>query len=201
VYLGADGAVAVADPGTVTILDADDVRRALTRMAHEILEANRGSQDLALVGILSGGVPIAERLGQLIHRFDGRPVPTGRLDATAHRDDVERGAETTPTRTEIPFEITDRVIILVDEVLYTGRTARAAMDALMDLGRPRAIQLAVLIDRGHRELPIRPDFVGRNVPTSRDEHVNVVLGPDGDAVFIQRGRPAADSRGTMVDHA
>jgi pyrimidine operon attenuation protein/uracil phosphoribosyltransferase len=183
----------MSDDRFVTILDADDIRRALTRMSHEILERNRGSEGLVLVGIRSGGVPIAQRLAHLLHRIDDRPIPCGELDVGAHRDDLAERGEPDHVDTDVPFDITGRVVILADEVLYTGRTVRAAMDALMDLGRPEAIQLAVLVDRGHRELPIRADFVGRNVPSARHETVRVVLDGGEDRVVIQR--PVAGSDG------
>jgi pyrimidine operon attenuation protein/uracil phosphoribosyltransferase len=169
------------------VMDADDLRRALTRIAHEIIEKNRGAADLALVGIQSKGVPLAHRLGALIHQFEGVEVPVGSLDITLYRDDVFRRPH--PVRvTEIPFDVAGKRVVLVDEVFFTGRTIRAALDALIDLGRPEAIQLAVLVDRGHRELPIRPDYVGKNLPTSRREHVEVHLQElEGeDAVYIDK---------------
>src|SRR5947209_10506966 len=171
--------------GRTRVMDADDLRRALTRIAHEIVEKNRGAADLALVGIQSKGVPLARRLGELIHQFEGVSVPVGLLDITLYRDDVFRGPHAVRA-TEIPFDVTGRHVVLVDEVFYTGRTIRAALDALMDLGRPDSIQLAVLVDRGHRELPIRPDFVGKNLPTATREYVAVDLQEinGGDAVYI-----------------
>jgi len=174
----------------VLVMTADDIRRALTRIAHEIVERNRGAQDLVLVGIVRKGAPLAHRLGELIQRFEGVEVPVGTLDITLYRDDALQ--RPLPVRsTNIPVDITDRTVVLVDEVFFTGRTVRAAMDALMDLGRPAAIRLAVLVDRGHRELPIRPDHVGKNLPTSRREHVNVFLKEiDGeDAVVIEKAPP------------
>jgi len=174
-------------PRTVAILDAGDIRRCLTRIAHEILERNRGSEDLAVIGIQTGGVPIARRLASLLRQIDGHPVPCGVLDARAHRDDIAERGQPESIDTDIPFDIADKVVVLVDEVLYTGRTIRAAMDALVEIGRPQVIQLAVLIDRGHRELPIRPDFVGRNIPTHRLERVCVEIGVDSDdRVYIER---------------
>lgn len=157
------------------ILNVDEIRRALTRMAHEIVERNGGVEGLALVGIRTRGVPLARRLAERIRSFEAQAPPLGELDVTLYRDDLrQRGAlPFGPTR--MPVDLNGRRIVLVDDVLYTGRTIRAAMDALMDLGRPRAIQLAVLIDRGHRELPIRPDFVGKNVPTARAESIQVRL--------------------------
>ena len=159
-------------------MDADRVSRSLTRIAHEILERNRGVEDLALVGIRARGVPIAERIARHLKEFSGIDVPTGALDITLYRDDLTRqkpSAQPLIRRTEINFSIDDRVILLVDDVLFTGRTIRAAFDALIDFGRPKAIQLVALIDRGHRELPIRADYVGRNIPTSRQQSVQVRL--------------------------
>jgi pyrimidine operon attenuation protein/uracil phosphoribosyltransferase len=158
-------------------MDADRVSRSITRIAHEILERNRGVEDLALVGIRARGVPIAERLAAEIATLSGVTVPTGALDITLYRDDLGHAVGPQPVvrRTEIPFSLDDRLILLVDDVLYTGRTIRAALDALIDFGRPRAIQLVALVDRGHRELPIRADYVGRNLPTSRQQSVQVRL--------------------------
>ena len=160
------------------VMDADRVSRSITRMAHEILERNRGVDDLAIIGIRARGVPIAMRLAQELHTLTSVVVPTGALDITLYRDDLMRHAvapQPVIRRTEIPFSLDDRLILLVDDVLYTGRTIRAALDALIDFGRPRAIQLLALVDRGHRELPIRADYVGRNIPTSRRESVQVRL--------------------------
>ena len=160
------------------VMDADRMSRALTRIAHEILERNRGLHELALVGIRTRGVPIARRLARALKEINGDDVPTGALDITLYRDDLMRtavGPQPVIRRTEIPFSIDDRKILLVDDVLYTGRTIRAALDALIDFGRPRAIQLVVLVDRGHRELPIKADYVGKNVPTSLRESVQVRL--------------------------
>src|SRR5438067_7427284 len=173
------------------VLDADRISRTLTRIAHEILERNRGVDELALVGIRTRGVPLARRLASAIRDVNRHDVPTGALDITLYRDDLMRhavGAQPVIHRTEIPFSIDDKRILLVDDVLYTGRTIRAALDALIEFGRPRAIQLVVLIDRGHRELPIKADYVGRNVPTSASETVQVHLTEiDGrDEVEIQR---------------
>jgi pyrimidine operon attenuation protein/uracil phosphoribosyltransferase len=159
-------------------MDADRMSRALVRIAHEILERNRGAGELALVGIRTRGVPIARRLARALKDINGHEVPTGSLDITLYRDDLMRhpiGPQPVIRRTEIPFSIDDRKILLVDDVLYTGRTIRAALDALIDFGRPRAIQLVVLIDRGHRELPIKADYVGKNLPTSLKESVQVRL--------------------------
>ena len=160
------------------VLDADRISRSLTRIAHEILERNRGVDELALVGIRTRGVPIAKRLAHAIRDINGHNVPTGALDITLYRDDLMRhavGPQPLIRRTEIPFSIDDKKILLVDDVLYTGRTIRAALDALIDFGRPKAIQLVVLVDRGHRELPIKADYVGKNVPTSLTESVQVHL--------------------------
>lgn len=157
------------------IMDADDIRRALTRIAHEIIERNRGAQNLALVGILTRGVPLARRLSQLIESIEGIKIPVGALDITPYRDDRRERNTGDTDATDIPFAIDGQRIVLVDEVIYTGRTVRAAMDGLMERGRPAAIQLAVLIDRGHREVPVRPDYVGKNVPTSHRERVTVRL--------------------------
>ena len=160
------------------VMEADGIRRALVRIAHEIVERNRGADDIALVGIRRRGVPIAQRLAASLLEITGRDVPTGALDITLYRDDLMRqavGPQPVLRRTEIPFSIDDRRILLVDDVLYTGRTIRAALDALIDFGRPRSIQLVVLIDRGHRELPIKADYVGRNVPTSARQSVQVKL--------------------------
>jgi pyrimidine operon attenuation protein / uracil phosphoribosyltransferase len=160
------------------VMDADRMSRALTRIAHEILERNRGSEELALVGIRTRGVPLARRLARALREINGHDVPTGSLDITLYRDDLMRnpvGPQPVIRKTEIPFSIDNRRILLVDDVLYTGRTIRAALDALIDYGRPRAIQLVVLVDRGHRELPIKADYVGKNLPTSLRQSVQVRL--------------------------
>ena len=160
------------------VMDAERISRTLTRIAHEIVERNKGVEDLALVGIRTRGVPIARRLARALKEINGDDVPTGALDITLYRDDLMRnpvGPQPVIRRTEIPFSIDDRKILLVDDVLYTGRTIRAALDALIDFGRPRAIQLVVLVDRGHRELPIKADYVGKNLPTSLKESVQVRL--------------------------
>jgi pyrimidine operon attenuation protein/uracil phosphoribosyltransferase len=160
------------------VMDADRMNRTLARIAHEILERNRGLEELALVGIRSRGVPLARRLARSITEISGHEVPTGALDITLYRDDLMRhavGAQPVVKSTEIPFSIDDRRILLVDDVLFTGRTIRAALDALIEFGRPRAIQLVVLVDRGHRELPIKADYVGKNLPTSLSQSVNVRL--------------------------
>lgn len=169
------------------IMDADAMRRGLIRIAHEIVERNKGTAGLVLLGIRRRGVPLADRLVSFIAEFEEVKVPLGILDITLYRDDLTTRSDRPIVRsTEVPFDITDKNAVLVDDVLYTGRTVRAAMDALMDLGRPRTIQLAVLVDRGHRELPIRADYVGKNVPTSRREVIEVrVKEMDGeDGVWI-----------------
>jgi pyrimidine operon attenuation protein/uracil phosphoribosyltransferase len=165
----------MADAGQKQLLGADDIRRAIARLAHEIVERNGGVDALVLVGLRTRGVPLARRLQSRIAEFEGPTLPLGELDITLYRDDVHQRAPRNLSPTSIPVDISDKTVILVDDVLYTGRTIRAALDALIDLGRPRAIQLVCLIDRGHRELPIRPDYVGKNVPTSRHEKVAVRL--------------------------
>jgi pyrimidine operon attenuation protein/uracil phosphoribosyltransferase len=172
------------------VMDADRMARSLTRIAHEILERNRGIEELALVGIRARGVPLARRLAKIIGEVGGVEVPTGALDITLYRDDLMRhtvGAQPVVRSTEIAFSIDDKSILLVDDVLYTGRTIRAALDALIEFGRPKTIQLAVLVDRGHRELPIKADYVGKNLPTSPAQSVQVHLAEiDGrDAVEIE----------------
>ena len=157
------------------ILNAQAIQRALTRIAHEIAERNELSNEVAVVGIQRGGVPVAQRLSALLAGIWGQPVPSGSLDVSMHRDDLDRRAAPTVQPTVIPFDVAGKTVVLVDDVLFSGRTVRAAMDALNDFGRPRCIQLAVLVDRGHRELPIKADFVGKNVPTSRSESVRVRL--------------------------
>jgi pyrimidine operon attenuation protein / uracil phosphoribosyltransferase len=158
------------------VMDEVAIDRALTRVAHEILEHNKGCQDLVLVGIRTRGIHLARRLAEKLHAIEGELVPLGVMDVTLYRDDLRRRVDHPKVeRTEIPFPLTDKCVILVDDVLFTGRTIRAALDGLMDFGRPRAIQLAVLVDRGHRELPIRADYVGRNVPTALPESVEVRL--------------------------
>jgi pyrimidine operon attenuation protein/uracil phosphoribosyltransferase len=160
------------------VMDADRMARTLTRIAHEILERNRGLDELALVGIRTRGVPLARRLAGIIRDINRHEVPTGALDITLYRDDLMRhavGAQPVIRSTEIPFSIDDKRILLVDDVLFTGRTIRAALDALIEFGRPRSIQLVVLVDRGHRELPIKADYVGKNLPTSSSQSVQVHL--------------------------
>ena len=174
---------------TATVMAADDIRRALTRIAHEVLERDKGADNVVLVGIADRGDDLARRLAAEVSRIEGAEVPVGVLDITFYRDDIGLRAEAPEVHeTRIRFDVSGKVVVLVDDVLYTGRTIRSAMDALMDLGRPRKIQLAVLVDRGHRELPIRADFVGKNVPTGRDDDVRVqVKELDGaDAVTVRR---------------
>jgi len=174
----------------VAVMDHDDIRRALTRIAHEIVEKNQGADAVALVGILTRGAPLADRLAKLLHQIEGVQTPVGKLDIGLYRDDYGGNPTHSPTiaPTDVPFDVTGKRIVLIDEVLFTGRTARAALTALLDLGRPANIQLAVLVDRGHRELPIRPDFVGKNIPTGRNEYVQVQLREvDGeDRVIIKK---------------
>jgi pyrimidine operon attenuation protein/uracil phosphoribosyltransferase len=177
------------------LLDAGEIRRAVTRIAHEILERNKGAGRLVLVGIAARGDDLARRLAAEIERIEGVPVPVGVLDITFYRDDIGMRAEAPEVHeTRIAFDITGTTVVLVDDVLFTGRTIRAAMDALVDFGRPEAIQLAVLVDRGHRELPIRADYVGKNAPTRRDEDVRVHLaetdGEDAVAVGEKEREPA-----------
>jgi pyrimidine operon attenuation protein/uracil phosphoribosyltransferase len=161
---------------SVTVMDADALRRAITRIAHEILERNKGTEGLALVGIRSRGVHIADRIAAAMGSIERTEIPRGIVDITLYRDDLARGDQTPQVRgTEIPFPVEGKKIVLIDDVLYTGRTIRAAMDALMDFGRPENVQLAVMVDRGHRELPIRADYVGKNVPTSKQQSVQVRL--------------------------
>jgi len=160
----------------LAVLDAEEIRRALTRIAHEILERTHGGEDAVLLGIQTRGVPLARRLAARIGEFEGLDVPCGSLDITLHRDDLRLRPARALARTELPAGGVDgKIVVLVDDVLYSGRTVRAALDALHDLGRPRAVQLAVLVDRGHRELPIRADYVGKNLPTSQRETVRVLL--------------------------
>ena len=165
------------------VMDADDVDRAIRRIAHEVLERNRGSDDVVLLGIQTRGAPLAQRLAAALEEIEGEPVAWGSLDIGMYRDDLDRRPKRPLGATEVPVPLGGRTVVLVDDVLYTGRTIRAALDALADLGRPNRVQLAALVDRGHRELPIRPDYVGKNVPTSRDERVTVSLverdGEDG----------------------
>jgi len=172
-----------------TVLDDRDIARALTRISHEILERNKGAKDLVLLGIPSRGVPLAQRVAERIATVEGYDVPVGSLDVTMYRDDLRLKPARTLMKTEIPSGGVDgKVVVLVDDVLFSGRTVRAALDAMNDLGRPATVRLAVLVDRGHRELPIRADHVGKNLPTSREEivHVRVVEEDGADEVVIER---------------
>jgi len=158
------------------VMDAEGIERSLTRVAYQILEKNKGVEDLVLIGIQKGGVLLAERLGRKISAIEGVPIPVGKLDITLYRDDIMKsGKQHEIGKTDIPFSLNGKKVVLVDDVIFTGRTIRAAMDALMDFGRPKLIELAVLIDRGHREIPIRADFVGKNLPSSQSEEVLVKL--------------------------
>ncbi|MCP9472809.1 MAG: bifunctional pyr operon transcriptional regulator/uracil phosphoribosyltransferase PyrR [Nitrospira sp.] len=171
------------------IMDAGDITRALTRIAHEIVERNKGVKNVALIGIRTGGVHLAHRLIERIQAIEGVRVPIGELDITLYRDDLAlRKNQPVLRRTSVPFDIAGKVVVLVDDVLFTGRTIRAAMDGLMDLGRPEEIQLAVLVDRGHRQLPIKANYIGKNLPTSREETVRVLLeelGEDDRVVIVK----------------
>lgn len=178
-----------------TVMDADAISRAITRIAHEILEANKGADNLALVGIVSRGAVLASILADKIKSIEGTEVPVGTLDISFYRDDLATRLNPEVHRSDIPFDVENRDVVLVDDVLYTGRTIRAALDALMDYGRPCSVQLAVLVDRGHRELPIRADYVGKNVPSSSRERVKVYLdafdGRDA-AEILERDEEAAE---------
>jgi pyrimidine operon attenuation protein / uracil phosphoribosyltransferase len=178
------------------VMDASEVARAMTRIAHEILERNRGTQNLALVGIRTGGVYLAHRLVKRMLEIERVQVPSGELDITLYRDDLSiRKDQPILRKTTIPFDISDLKIVLVDDVFFTGRTIRAAMDSLMDLGRPAEIQLAVLVDRGHRQLPIRANYIGKNVPTSRDEIVQVFLEEEGEDDRVVILKDSKEARG------
>jgi len=188
-----------------TVLQHADITRALTRISHEILESNRGTNDLIILGIPTRGVVLAQRIAESIQRIEPQAVAStaelvGALDVTMYRDDLSRNPTRTPAPTSLPGSIDGKTVVLVDDVLYSGRTIRAALDALSDLGRPRAVRLAVLVDRGHRELPIRADFVGKNLPSAASERINVLLTEiDGDeAVTIEDGLADADA-GTDTD--
>jgi len=162
------------------LLDKKDIERAITRMAHEIIEKNKGTRSICLIGIQQGGVHLANRLSLKLKEIEGSSIPVGILDIALYRDDLNvRKEQPVVRRTQVPCEMNDRRVVLVDDVLFTGRSIRAAMDAIMDLGRPSTIQLAVLVDRGHRELPIKADFVGKNIPTAMNETVIVQLAEDG----------------------
>jgi len=175
-------------PDSTVILNAGAMQRALTRIAHEIVERNEAGEEVVLVGIQRGGVPLAHRLSGLLTAIWGAQVATGKLDVSMHRDDLDQRVAPHVQPTVIPFDVTGKTVVLVDDVLFSGRTIRAAMDALNDFGRPKRIQLAVLIDRGHRELPIKADFVGKNVPTAADENVHVRLSEEGgpDEVVVEK---------------
>lgn len=175
-------------PESSIILNALGIQRALTRIAHEITERNETTADVVLVGIPRGGVPLAEHLGKILSGIVSQTIPVGSLDVNMHRDDLDQRAAPKIYPTQIPFDVNGKTVVLVDDVLFSGRTIRAAMDALNDFGRPRKIQLAVLVDRGHRELPIKADFVGKNQPTSPTEKVQVRLGESGseDQVILHR---------------
>jgi pyrimidine operon attenuation protein/uracil phosphoribosyltransferase len=182
------GGVRFFMPESTVILTSQAIQRALARIAHEIAERNEPSQDVVIVGIPKGGVPLAERLSAALQSIWNHPVPTGTLDVSMHRDDLDQRAAPTVYPTVMPFDVTGKTVVLVDDVLFSGRTARAAMDALNDFGRPQRIQLAVLVDRGHRELPIKADFVGKNIPTSKSEKVRARLtGPaEQDEVVLEK---------------
>ncbi|HEV2456666.1 MAG TPA: bifunctional pyr operon transcriptional regulator/uracil phosphoribosyltransferase PyrR [Verrucomicrobiae bacterium] len=170
---------------SIVILDAGAIGRALTRIAHEIAERNENSSEVVLVGIPAGGDILARRLGDLLSGIWKHPVPVGSLDVSMHRDDLDRRIAPQIHPTIMPFDVNGKTVVLVDDVLFSGRTTRAAMDALNDFGRPKKIQLAVLVDRGHRELPIKADFVGKNVPTAADENIHVRIG-EKDEVVLER---------------
>ena len=186
-----------ASGGSKTVLEQAEVSRALTRIAHEIIERTRGAEQVVLLGIPTRGVPLARRLASQIERVEGQPIPHGSLYITMYRDDLRLRPARTLGRTQVPPEgIDGKIVVLVDDVLYSGRTVRAALDALNDLGRPRAVQLAVLVDRGHRELPIRADYVGKTLPPSQSELVRVLLaeGDGEDAVLLGAGGAAGGAR-------
>ncbi len=178
---------------SIVLLDANDMKRTLGRLAHEILEAHGGAQDLVVVGVMKRGYPVAKRLAFVMTTVEGRTIPCGKLDTSRYRDDIRPGE--TEDLSEIPFEVTNKDVILVDEVIFTGRTIRAAMDALLKFGRPRTIQLAVLVDRGYREFPIQPDYCGREIESDRDDHVIVKVHEfDGeDAVVLESATIAEES--------
>lgn len=178
---------------TKILLDKKDMERAIVRMTHEIIERNKGVGNLSIIGIHRGGVYIAKRIADMLSKLEGTEVKVGSLDIALYRDDIDlRESQPLVRKTDVPFEINEKIVVLVDDVLFTGRSIRAALDALMDIGRPSMIQLAILIDRGHRELPIRPDYVGKNIPTALDEKVVVEFEEEGgeDRVrLIKNGDP------------
>ena len=179
------------------LLDADDVARILRRLAHELIEANKGADRLVLLGIQTRGVPLARRLARLIAEIEGVEVPAGAIDVTLHRDDLTRRGPLPLGETDVPVDIDDRVVVLVDDVLFTGRTVRAALEAVLEVGRPAAIRLAVLADRGHRELPVRADHVGKNLPTARADRIVVhVAEVDGEDAVVAENGAEGTGRGT-----
>ncbi len=184
------------------IMTSEDIRRSLARIAHEIIERNKTAEGLVLIGMHTRGVPLAKRLAANVERFEGLGIPVGALDISLYRDDLTlQDAQSNDQHTEIPVNIEGQSVVLVDDVLFTGRSTRAAMDALIDLGRPKSIQLAVLVDRGHRELPIRPDYVGRNIPSSRDEEIQVrLVETDGvdKVVIIKHDEDMARQQGVVL---
>lgn len=185
---------------STVVMTSQDISRSLTRIAHEIIERNKTAENLVLVGLHTRGVPLAKRLSSIIGSFSGYEIPVGLLDISQYRDDITDNREPASIEnTDIPVEVSGKVIILVDDVLYTGRSIRAAMDALIDRGRPRSIQLAVMVDRGHRELPIRADYVGKNIPSARHEEIQVRLleTDDVDEVVISKNGRAAGGNGEM----
>lgn len=185
------------------VMTREDIRRSLARIAHEIMERNKSTEHLVLVGMRTRGVPLAKRLAANMENFEGLKIPVGALDISLYRDDLSLlNLQPTVQHTDITVSIDDRFVVLVDDVLYTGRSTRAAMDALIDLGRPQSIQLAVLIDRGHRELPIRPDYVGKNIPSSRDEEIQVrLIEVDGvdEVVIIKNNQATASPKRIQVE--
>lgn len=185
--------------GSTTVMTLQDINRSLTRIAHEIIERNKAADDLILVGLHTRGVPLAERLSSIINSFTGNQILVGLLDISQYRDDISIDVESPAIQnTNIPVDISGKVVILVDDVLFTGRSIRAAMDALIDRGRPKSIQLAVMVDRGHRELPIRADYVGKNIPSARHEEIQVrLVETDGkdEVVISKNGHVAAEERG------